>query len=277
MPYTKISKTSNTQLKKIGYSIKRKTYRSGKKQNKIPHKTKASKEQIMQNLFINIIANNSSNTQTFQSHLATVLSTIQLYQKNGENTIIDEEFEQQVIRQNPIWEKYLLEAKQQLLEAINIFKTYDHKKLLTKFFQKIQQGQLLSANNRKKYYDIVMQYALEAYENKTWNDAYFMLFFITSFFPTYAKPYLLLGQATEEIKGLDQASEFYKSTCELLKDPDFYFLAAECEIKLEHKDKAKEYLTKIKEILGNASGLSDENQELLQGTNEILELIDKEA
>lgn len=216
-----------------------------------------------------------NNGISFTKNLATVLASMQV--SSMESITTDEEFDQKVKEKEEFLTKYLEGTKKQLNEAMQTFESYDHKGLLTKFFQKIKSRKKINQHLQTKFFDILNQYAFEAFESKTWNDVYSMFFFITVYFPTYAKPYLFLGQATEEIKGLDQASEFYKISCELLKDPDLYFLAAECEMKLAHKDKAKEYLTKIKEILGNASGLSDENQELLQETNEILELIDKEA
>ena len=124
-----------------------------------------------------------------------------------------------------------------------------------------------------KAFDTLNQYAFEAFENKTWNDVYLMFLFITVYFPTEAKPYLFLAKATEEIQGLDQASAFYQITCDVLKDPDLYFFAAECELKRDNKDKSKEYLLKIKEMLDNASSLSEEHQELLSDTNDIIETL----
>ena len=211
----------------------------------------------------------------FTKNLATVLASFQV--EKMESITSNEMFEEKVKQQEQYWVNYLEETKKQLNEAIKIFKTYDKKGLLTTFFQKIETRKNLSQCYLRKNFDILNQYAFEAFENKTWNDVYSMFLFITVYFPTEAKPYLFLSKATEETKGLDQASEFYKVICEILKDPDLYFFAAECELKLDHKDKAKEYLLKLKEVLGNSSSLSEKQQELISETDEILQALEQAA
>lgn len=215
------------------------------------------------------------NTTNFQSNLATLLAALQFCQENENNTIIDDKFEQKVLQQKPHWEHYLLDVKKQLIKALHIFESYDRQKVLTKYFQKIKSKKVLGPNTKKICFNIMLQYALEAFENETWNDAYAMFYFIVSYYPTYTKPYLYLGKATEEVKGLDQASEFYANTVNTLQDPDLYFFAADCEMNRNNKDKAKEYLIKIKEMLGNSSSLSEEQQELLNQTHSILELMEQ--
>jgi len=219
--------------------------------------------------------NNKDNTSniSFTKALGTILATLQV--NNMEAIALNEDFDKQVHQQEKYWTNYLEETKKQLNEAIKTFKAYDKKGLLNTFFQKIEKRKNLSQYYLRKNFDILNQYAFEAFENKTWNDVYSMFLFITVYFPTEAKPYLFLSKATEETKGLDQASEFYKVTCDILKNPNLYFFAAECELKLDHKDKSKEYLLKIKEILDNSASLSEEHQELLSDTNKILEILEQ--
>lgn len=215
---------------------------------------------------------NSQSDISFTEALGTTLATLQV--NNMEAVFSNEEFEKQVQQQQNYWADYLEKTKKQLNEAMRTFESYDQKGLLKTFFQKIKTRKNLSPQTLKKAFDRLNQYAFEAFKNKTWNDVYSMFFFITVYFPTKAKPYLFLAKATEELKGLDQASGFYKITCEALKDPDLYFFAAECELKLDHKDKAKEYLLKVKEVLGNTTSLSEEQQELLSETDEILKALE---
>ena len=219
--------------------------------------------------------NNKDNTSniSFTKALGITLATLQV--NNMEAISSDEDFDKQVHRQEKYWTNYLEETKKQLNEAIKTFEIYDKKRHLTTFFQKIKTRKNLSQKILKKAFDTLNQYAFEAFENKTWNDVYSMFLFITVYFPTEEKPYLFLAKATEETKGLDQASEFYKVTCDILKTPDLYFFAAECELKLNHKDKSKEYFLKIKEILDNSASLSEEHQELLSDTNKILEILEQ--
>ena len=109
------------------------------------------------------------NTTNFQSNLATLLAALQLCQQNENNIILDDKFEQKVLQQKPLWERYLSDVKKQLIEALHIFENYDHKKLLAKYFQKIKSKKNLGQNSKKACYNIMMQYALEAFENETWN------------------------------------------------------------------------------------------------------------
>ena len=221
----------------------------------------------------NNVKNNEDTTSdiSFTKALATTFAMLQV--NEGEHITSEEEFEKRIQQQENYWTNYLEETKKQLNEAIKTFEAYDQKGHLTTFFQKIKTRKKLSQLTLKKAFDTLNQYAFEAFENKTWNDVYSMFLFITVYFPTEEKPYLFLAKATEETQGLDQASEFYKVTCDILKNPDLYFFAAECELKLDHKDKAQEYLLKIKKILDNASSLNEEHQELLSETNEILEAL----
>ena len=186
---------------------------------------------------------------SFTKALGTTLAMLQM--NGGENTTSEEEFEQRINQQENYWTNYLEETKKQLNEAIKTFEAYDQKGLLTKFFQKIKTRKNISPQRLHEAFDTLNQYAFEAFENKTWNDVYLMFLFITVYIPTEAKPYLFLAKATEETQGLDQASAFYQMTCDVLKDPDLYFFAAECELKRDNKDKSKEYLLKIKEMLDN--------------------------
>ena len=104
-----------------------------------------------------------------------------------------------------------------------------------------------------------------------------MFFFITIYFPLQLSSYSYLGKIIEELKGLDQASEYYTNISQIFQDPELYFRAANCEMNRDNQDKTKEYLLKVKEILDNASSLSEENKKLLSTTNSILELMEQAA
>ena len=240
------------------------------------NKTKRSEQNYQTALLIALQSDKANNptddpNNSFTNNLATALTALELNPE--ENNVSEIDFN----KKQSHWTNYLEETKKQLNEAVKIFESYDKKGVLTTFFQKIKTKQMLRYQVLSKTFDTLFQYAFEAFENKTWNDVYSMFFFITVYFPTYVKPYLFLAKATEETKGLDQASEFYKITCEILKDPELYFFAAECELRRDHKDKSKEYLLKIKEILDNSAALNEEQQELLSDTEEILQSLEQEA
>ena len=224
---------------------------------------------------------NETNTENLDSSnsliddLATQFAKAVVQAQKGEKTALDSDSEKEIIQQKQHWSRFLQETKDLLNQGITIFESYDHKNLLKTFFQKIKTGKHINSYTLPKYIDIMLKYATQAFKSEIWQDAYLMLNFIAAYEPTYPKTYLPLGLCIEELKGLDQASEFYKITCEVLKDPDLYFFAAECELKLNHNDKAKEYLLKLKKILGNVGSLSEEQQELLSETNSILELMDQ--
>ena len=244
--------------------------------NKITNKTKRSEQNYQTALLIALQSDNENNptndpNNSFTNNLATALTALELNTEG--NNISEIDFNKKQLH----WVSYLEETKKQLNEAIRTFESYDQKGLLTTFFQKIKTKQMLKSHFLSKNFDTLFQYAFEAFKNETWNDVYFMSFFITVYFPTHVKPYLFLAKATEETKGIDQASEFYRISCETLKDPELYFFAAECELRRDHKDKTKEYLLKIKEILDNSASLNEEQQELLSDTNEILQSLEQAA
>ena len=240
------------------------------------NKTKRSEQNYQTALLIALQSDNENNpiddpNNSFTYNLATALTDLEL--NPGEKNISEIDFNKKQLH----WVNYLEETKKQLNEAVRTFESYDKKGLLMTFFQKIKTKNMLKPHVLSKNFDTLFQYAFEAFENKTWNDVYAMFFFITVYFPTYTKSYLFLAKATEETQGLDQASEFYRITCEILKDPELYFFAAECELRRDNKDKSKEYLLKIKEILDNSASLNEEQQELLSDTNEILQSLEQAA
>lgn len=214
----------------------------------------------------------ASADSSFSKNLSALMAINQI-----EDDIPQDELEKRVIQQQGTWINYFKDIRRQLNEALQLFESYDQKKHLSKYIQKIKTKKTLNQYAQSKFLELLTQYAFEAFKNKTWNDAYLMFFFITIYFPFQLSSYSYLGKIMEELKGLDQASEYYASTSQILQDPELYFRAANCEMNRNNQDKAKEYLLKLKEILDNASGLSDENQKLLQETNKILELMEQEA
>lgn len=220
---------------------------------------------------------NLDSSNSLIDDLATHFAKAVVQAQKGEKLALDSDSEKEIIQQKQLWSRYLQETKDLLNQGIAIFESYDNKNLLKAFFQKIRTGKRINPYTLPKYIDIMLKYATQAFESETWKDAYLMLNFIAAYEPTYPKTYLPLGLCIEELKGLDQASEYYKVTCEVLKDPDLYFFAANCELKLEHKDKAKEYLFKLKEVLGNTTSLTEDQQELLTETDEILQALEQAA
>lgn len=222
---------------------------------------------------INILAAlqaNDQNQKPLIDELSINCAKATLKNMYGEKVEQNADFEKQATQQKQNWERYFTETASLLNESIQVFESYDHDERLKPLFKKIKSGKHINPHTFPKYLDFMIKYAIQAFENEVWNDAYFMFYFIISYYPNDPKLYMDFGITLEKAKGLDLASEFYKFTCEIFKDPELYLFAAECENRRNNIDKAKEYLLKIKEILANATFLNEDDQELLNITDEAL-------
>lgn len=229
---------------------------------------------------INILAALQSNDQKQKSlieELSTNCAKETLQAMYGKDAKLDTSYEEKITHQKQNWENYFKETVFLLNESIPVFESYDHENHLKPLFQNIKAGKHINARTFPKYLDFMIKYAIKAFENEIWNDAYLMFYFIISYYPNDPKLYIDFGLTLEKIKGLDLASEFYKFTCELFKDPELYLAAAICEGERDNLDKTREYLLKIKEIFSKAATLNNDDQELLNVTNEVLENLEQSA
>jgi len=193
---------------------------------------------------------------------------------NGNNNLKDitPELEQKIIEKKTYYQRYLNDCSSTMSEAVKLFKMYDKDGLLKKFFEKIGKKHYKFDKN---LFSNLMKFAMQAYDNGTYQDAYSMLSFISACFPLHNKVYLYLGKSIENTHGNEVASEFYKNVTSVFKDPDLLFLAANCEMSLDNTRKAYEYLSEADKILDEKSSMSEQENDLKSRIEEILNLLNQ--
>lgn len=178
--------------------------------------------------------------------------------------------ERAVLSQQPKWQSYLEKQANLLQEAIQLFKNYDKSNELKYFWQMLKTQDVQFTEGVFKQ---LVQFALQAYERGTLDDAYKMLSFISTYYPKHYKTYLYLGSIVQSLYGPEEAAAFFKTTTSIFAEPDLLFLAAENEIQRENATNAEDYLKKAKDILIKRSNLDAYEMGLKARIEELLKVL----
>ena len=195
-----------------------------------------------------------------------LLSTLQVVTSPEAQNIPVEELEAKILREQPRWYNYLEKQTELLHEAISIFKSYDKKNKLRKFWDQLLRGNPHLDNN---VFDTLFQLAQNAYDNGVLQDAHKMLSFVSTYYPRNISAYILLGNVIQQLYGYDEAQGFYKNVTALFSDPTLFLLAAENEMQLQHEEEAIAYLQKAKTNL-ESRNLSEIETELSKHVDDLL-------
>ena len=207
-----------------------------------------------------------------KDNLSYVFSLLQFVSENPGIEDLTPEMEQKILKNQPKWQNYFVEQGNIIKRAIVVFKNYDKQGDLNKLFENFETEK---SNFSDKNFLSLSQYALEAYEQGVYQDAFLMFSFITTYYPLRYKPYLFLGRVVQELYGLGEASTFYKTTTNLFNEAELFFVAAECEMHNNNVAEAKIYLEKALNALNQKTNLSDVDTELKQRVKELLDLINQ--
>ena len=207
-----------------------------------------------------------------KDNLSYVFSLLQFVSENPGIEDLTPEMEQKILKNQPKWQNYFVEQGNIIKRAIVVFKNYDKQGKLKKLFENFETEK---SNFSDKNFLSLSQYALEAYEQGVYQDAFLMFSFITTYYPLRYKPYLYLGRVVQELYGLAEASTFYKTTTSLFNEAELFFVAAECEMLGKKVDEAKNYLEKALNALNQKTNLSDVDTELKQRVEELLDLMNQ--
>ncbi|MGX8716571.1 MAG: hypothetical protein ACSW8C_01110 [bacterium] len=204
-----------------------------------------------------------------KDNLSYLLSAIELSADidAGNKKLDNCEFE--ILKQQPKWQKYLEQQANLLQEAINVFKDYDKTNEL-KYFWKMLKAK--NAQFNEVIFNILIKYALLAYDRGSLNDAHKMLSFISTYYPMHYKVYFYLGSVIQSLHGFEEAATFFKTITSVFSEPDLLILAAENEIQRENISNAHEYLKKAEKILSERTSLTEYETELKERVDKLLKI-----
>lgn len=207
-----------------------------------------------------------------KDNLSYVFSLLQFVSENPSVKDLTPEMKQKILKNQPQWQNYFVEQGKILNNAITLFKTYDKRGKLKNLFKNFETEK---SNFSDKNFLVLTEYALEAYQQGIYQDAFLMLSFITTYYPLRYKPYLFLGKVVQELYGLAEASTFYKTTTNLFNEAELFFVAAEYEMLAKNVDEAKNYLEKALNALNQKTNLMQDDMELKQRVEELLDLMNQ--
>lgn len=202
-----------------------------------------------------------------KDNLSYLLSTIELSANIdiGNKKLDNCEFE--ILKQQPKWQKYLEQQAGLLQEAISVFKDYDKTSEL-KYFWKMLKAK--NAQFNEAIFNLLIKYALLAYDRGSLNDAYKMLSFISTYYPMHYKVYVYLGSVVQSLYGFEEATTFFETITSVFSEPDLLVLAAENEIQRENVSGAHEYLENAEKILSEKTSLTEYDTELKARIDKLL-------
>ena len=202
-----------------------------------------------------------------KDNLSYLLSTIELSANIdiGNKKLDNCEFE--ILKQQPKWQKYLEQQASLLQGAISVFKDYDKTSEL-KYFWKMLKAK--NAQFNEAIFNLLIKYALLAYDRGSLNDAYKMLSFISIYYPMHYKVYVYLGSVVQSLYGFEEATTFFKTITSVFSEPDLLVLAAENEIHRENVSGAHEYLENAEKILSEKTSLTEYDTELKTRIDKLL-------
>ena len=206
----------------------------------------------------------NNTTKNDLSYLFAVLQSSDLIE-DPDN--LSPELKQKIEKDQLIWKAFLDQQGELLREGLSVFKAYDLQGKLVRFFESIDKKRPLGD---EKTFLTLVEYALKAYDDGVLKDAYAMLSLIIALYPLHVKPYLYLGDVTQKLHGNEAGARFYKSVTVLFKEPDLLFLAASCEMDLNHVQESKDYLTQAQTALQEKGNLDDVDRELLERINNLI-------
>lgn len=205
-----------------------------------------------------------------KDNFSYILSLLQFLSENPGIEDLTPEMEQKILKEQPQWQSYLEQQGDILKRAIIVFKNYDKTGILQKFFKDFET---IRSNFSDKIFQELLDCAMIAYEQGVYQDAFLMFSFITTYYPLRFRVYLYLGKVVQELYGLTEASTFYKTTTNLFKEAELFFMAAECEMLQNRTSEAKAYLENAQVLLEQKSNLSEYEIELKTRIDEVLNLI----
>ena len=228
---------------------------------------------VMRLPMANYILNSEKDKNLCKDNLSYVFSLLQFISENPGIEDLMPEMEQKILKNQPKWQKYFVEQGSIIKRAIVVFKSYDKRGKLKNLFKNFETEK---SNFSDKNFLALSEYALKAYEQGVYQDAFLMFSFITTYYPLRYKAYLYLGRVVQELYGLAEASTFYKTTTNLFNEAELFFVAAECEMHNNNNvTEAKCYLEKALNALNQKTNLSDVDTELKQRVEELLDLMNQ--
>ena len=187
-----------------------------------------------------------------KDNLSYLLSTLEFAANVDAGNKSLDNCEYEILKQQPKWQKYLEQQADLLQKAIHIFKHYDKSDTLKYFWQTLKAKDIQFT---ERVFNQLIQFAVQAYEEGTLDDAYKMFSFISTYYPKHYKTYLYLGSIIQSLKGPDEAAAFFTTTTSIFNEPDLLFLAAENEIQRDNVSGAKNYLQKAAKLLEKHNNL----------------------
>ena len=204
-----------------------------------------------------------------KNNLSYLLSTLEFAANVETNHTPLEHCENEILKQQPKWHKYLEQQANLLQEAIKVFKNYDKANELKYFWQMLK---VKNVQFNEGIFKQLIQIALQAYDKNTLDDAYKMFSFIATYYPNHYKTYLYLGSIVQALYGPDEAATFFKTTTSIFAEPDLLFLAAENEIQRKNIAGARDYLQKAMAILSEQKSLDTYEEGLKTRIEDLLKL-----
>ena len=194
-----------------------------------------------------------------KDNLSYLFSLLQFASENPNVENLTPEMEKKILQDQPKWQNYFVEQGKLIKNAIIIFKSYDKKGRLNKLFESFET---VKSNFSDENFLELSKCALDAYERGVYQDAFLMFSFITTYYPLRYKSYLYLGKIVQELYGLAEALNFYRTTTNFFNEPELFFVAAECEMLSNHVAEAKDYLAKCLKVFNQKAALSDDDKNL---------------
>jgi tetratricopeptide (TPR) repeat protein len=214
---------------------------------------------------------NTNNASSKTSDLAQIFAFLQVLSEYSQNQK-KSGFKERLSKQQPFFEKHIGEQLEHVRKAVKAFRHYDTKGKLDTFWDQLKNNLHYP---RGKTFDILSEYANNAYENGNTQKAFLMYNFIVLLYPNYYRIHIRIGELTEKLYDLETAERFYQAVTGIFAEPELLFFAAECALRADHFDQARKYMTKALAIFEQRPPSTPQEMEFKADLKELSELVEK--
>ena len=214
---------------------------------------------------------NTMNITLARTQLAQIFAFLQVLVEYSQNQKTSG-FKERLLEQQPFWEKHIGEQLGHVREAVQAFKYYDTKGKLNKLWVQLRNRLRYP---RGKTFDLLSEYADQAYASGDMQRAFLMYNFIALLYPSFHRVYMRIGTLTEALYGTETAIKFYQAVTPIFEEPELLFFAAECAMHADQFEQAKAYVTKALEIFEKRPPSTPQEMEFKADLKGLLALTEK--